>query len=239
MASPIMKRPNIPALVSLFVVALAAAGCSVNLDPSTEGDSGNTRFEYTGNGCLFGCGLDRHALQGSLVSITAHGGDAFVGATARLSGPAVGRIASQTQSCSTCDMDIEIEATQPGDAKLEIVDHAGKLLDSVTIHVRPAARIDVAVNGGARQADGVYEVKQRSQVKLGAKVFDAEGAELLFARHGVSHAYGDESVIKPDPTVVIGSTDVEDMIAGSHVGETTVRVSAPGAVNMVRFRVVP
>jgi hypothetical protein len=38
--------------------------------------------------------------------------------------------------------------------------------------------------------------------------------------------------------VVLGSTDVEDMRAGT-AGDTTVKVRAAGADQIVRFRVIP
>ena len=41
------------------------------------------------------------------------------------------------------------------------------------------------------------------------------------------------------PAVIIGSTDVEDMIAGNAPGDTTVTVKATGATKVVRFHIVP
>ncbi len=64
----------------------------------------------------------------------------------------------------------------------------------------------------------------------------ADGNEELFTKHGISHDYGDTSVVAPDPAIIIGSTDIEDMIAVSP-GDTTVKVYAPGAERVVRIHV--
>lgn len=85
----------------------------------------------------------------------------------------------------------------------------------------------------------VYEVKQGYKVKVAARVFDADGTELIFTQHGVAHVYGDRDLLEPDAAVVVGATDVEDMIAGSKTGETTVSLTAPGAATVVHFRIVP
>jgi hypothetical protein len=258
-----MLRSSFLPLASFAFVAVATAACSP-LGESTDGDNGTLRFEYTGGNCLFGCGLDRSALEGSLVSISARGGDGDVRKRARLVGADVGSISEQRESCScqstsgsssrsrgvepaerctsnetkSCSLNIDLETAQSGEAKLEITEPSGKVVDRVTIHVRPAARIDVDVKQGATERGGVYEVKNGFKVKVRSTVFDAEGGEAVFTRHGVSHDYGNKSILKPDSSVLVGSTDVEDMIA-SGLGETTVTVRAEGAEKLIRFRVVP
>jgi hypothetical protein len=250
--------------VLFAVVAVAAAGCSASLGDKTDGENGNLRFSYNGRGCLFGCGLDRSALQGSMVTITSEGGDPDVRPTARIVDPAVARVSSQRESCSctsqskssshsrsvdpgdtctstekkACSLSLDIETTQAGDPKLEIVDGAGSLIDRVTLHVRPAARIDVTVQQGATLVGGVYEVKKGFKVKLESRVFDVDGGEAVFARHGMSFDYADKSIVQPDSAVLVGSTEVEDMIAPG-AGDTTVTVKAPGAQKIVRLRVRP
>jgi hypothetical protein len=201
-------------------------------------------------------------VQGALAAVSISGSDGSVRMNARLAGAPVGRNSAQTESCSCgggaagtrsvepgstcgsqetrwCTMAVDIETNQIGDARLEIVDPAGKLIDSAPIHVHGAARIDLDVREGARRVGLVYEVKQGYKVKLAARVFDADGTALLFTKHGVAHVYGDRDLIMPDAAVLIGSSDVEDMIAGTRTGETTVTVTAPGASSVVRFRVVP
>lgn len=250
-------------LACLLLIALGAAACSAKLGEDSAGDNGTLRFQYSdGNGCLLGCSLDRSALQGSQVSISAKSSDADVRMTARLSDASVGRISSQSQSCSCrsssrsrsvtpnekctsvetreCSLAIDIETNRPGDATLEIYDTSDKVLDRVTMHVRPAARIDVDVRqGGKKIDDDQWEVREGFKVKLESSVFDEAGTEMIFARHGVSFDYADKSLVQPDSAVLVGSTDVEDMIAGSRAGDTSVTVKAAGTSKVVRFRVVP
>jgi hypothetical protein len=250
-------------LSALLVSALASVGCTFNTDltPETTGNEGKLQFQYVTSSCLLGCGIDHSVVQGALAAVSIKGSDGSVRMNARLVGAPVGRISAQTESCSceggggsrgiepgvacgaqetkSCTLAVDIETSQIGDAKLEIVDPTGKLIDSAPIHVHGAARIDLDVREGARQVGGAYEVKQGYKVKLAARVFDADGTELLFTKHGVAHVYGDRDLIKPDAAVIVGASDVEDMIAGSKTGETTVTVTAPGAASTVRFRVVP
>jgi hypothetical protein len=251
--------PRLAALSTILVVALSTAACAP-LGEKTEGEKGNVTFSYGGRGCTFGCGLDRSALQGSMVSITAEGGDPEVRKSARLLGTAVGRVSASTESCQcaasnksrsiepsatcvagetkSCRVAVDVETTDPGDDVLEIVDPSGKVFDRVAFHVRPAARIEVNVKEGGTLVGTTYEVKQGYKVKLESHVYDAAGAEAIFTKHGVSFDYADKNIVRPDSAVLIGSTDVEDMIS-DRPGETTVKVHAPGAENIVRFRVVP
>jgi hypothetical protein len=251
-------------LASFLLISLSTAGCSFKLGDKTDGEKGNLRFAYAGDGCIFGCGLDRTALQGSRVSVSVEGGDAKVRPTARIDDATVAHVSEQKESCSctsqsngksssqsvepnascasgetkSCTMSIEVETSGSGDAKLEITDPSGKTIDRVTLRVRPAARIEVEMKEGATRKGDVYEAKEGFKVKLRSKVYDADGAEAFFTKHGVSHEYADRNVMKPDSAVLIGSTDVEDMLA-SGTGETTVKVHAIGAEKVVRFRVVP
>jgi hypothetical protein len=85
------------------------------------------------------------------------------------------------------------------------VDSAGKVLDSVTLRVRPAARIDAVPSGGT-DVSGAHQVKRYSRVAIESRVYDAAGAELVFAKHGLSFDYADKSILRPDPTAILGST---------------------------------
>lgn len=259
-----MRLPLPLLLASFAVVSLSSAACSLELGDDTEGDEGAMHFSYGGDGCFFGCGLDRSALQGSMVTVSSKGGDPDVRATARIVGETMARISSQRESCwcssrstnesesrsieptatcassetKECNLSLEVETSQPGDPKLEVVDPSGGLIDRVTLHIRPAARIEADVNEGGTKNGDVYEVKRGFKVKVQSRVYDADDDEMIFVRHGVSFDYGDKAILKPDGEVLFGATDVEDMIA-TGTGETSVRVFAPGAEKVVRFRVVP
>lgn len=253
------------ALLSSFVLlSLSTAACNFKLGDKTEGDKGTMTFAYDGPGCLFGCGLDRSALQGSQVSLTAKGGDANVRQTARIAESSIARVSDQHESCScdsssgnqsksnsiepsakcasgetkSCNLAVDLETGDQGDAHLEIVDPTGALIDRVTVHVRPAARIDVKVNGSAVKEGEVVTLRNFDKVGLESHAFDANGDEALFTKHGISHDYGDTTILAPDDAVLFGSTNTEDMIA-KEPGDTTVKVYAPGASQLVRFHIVP
>ena len=244
-------------------LGLGTAACSVNLGDKTQGDKGTMSFSYDGPGCAFGCGLERSALQGSLVTVNATGGDANVAQTARISETSIARVSQQHESCTcdtssgntststsvdpgatcasgatkSCSLSADIETSAEGDAHLEVVDASGALIDSVTVHVRPAARIDVTVGATAVKDASPITARVGDKVKLETHAFDANGDETIFTKHGISHDYGDATVLGPDDSVLIGSTNVEDMIAKAP-GDTTVSVHAPGAEQLVRFHVV-
>jgi hypothetical protein len=261
-----MRFPSF--LLSSFVVTslallLGSAGCSLKLGDKTEGDQGVMSFSYDGPGCFFGCGLDRSALQGSLVSVTAKGGDPNVTQTARIAESSIARVSKQTPSCTcdsksgststsssiapgekctggatkTCTLSVEIETSDQGDAHLEIVGPSGALVDRVTVHVRPAARLDVSVGETAVKDDAPVTARVGDTVALETHAFDADGNEEIFTQHGISHDYGDKSILEPADDDLFGSTNVERMIA-RQPGDTTIKVHAPGAERVVRFHVV-
>jgi hypothetical protein len=248
-------------LASTVLLSLAVTGCSFDPHLDTTGDKGNLQFRYSS--CLLGCALDKNALQGSRISLSVSGGDPNTSLSARLAADAqIGTIAYQSQSCSCesssngstdsrtvtatdkctaaetkkCFVSVDIETTRVGDAKLEVIDASGKLVDSATLHIRPAARIDVTVQDRTPGAGGVYEVPQGAKLKVASRVLDADDNEMVFAQHGVSQVYADASIVGPDHSIILGSSDVEDAIAKAP-GETSLALRAAGAESIVRFRV--
>jgi hypothetical protein len=250
-------------LASFAAVALSSAACSIKIGDKTEGEKGAMSFAYSGPSCFFGCGLDRSALQGAQVSLTAKGGDPNVAQTARVAESSIARVSSQRQSCScdsgsggshdsrsvepsaqcrsgetkSCSLSVDLETMSAGDARLEVVDLHGTVIDSVVVHVRPAARIDISVNGKAFADGDVTTARVGDKLGLEAIPFDANGDRSLFTEHGISHDYGDTKIVGPDDSVLIGSTNTEDMVA-IQPGDTTVNVHAPGTERLVRFHVV-
>lgn len=234
-------RTLLAAAALALVSTLAAAGCAPATTTSTTfhttGEKGALTFKY--DSCFFGCGLDRPALQGSAVQIEVKGGTSAVLQTARLTGTAVGRIASQSYSCDggECKLEATIETTQHGDAKLEIVDETGGLVDGVVFHVKAAARIDVDVRGHEAGADGVFVVKQGEKLDVKSTVFDNDNTELIFDHHGVAQLYADKGIVGPDDDfMILGSSDVENAVANG-TGETTLSLRAVGSESIVKFRV--
>lgn len=248
----------------LALLALSTAACSIKIGDKTEGEKGAMSFAYDGPSCFFGCGLDRSALQGAEVSITAKGGDPEVSQTVRVAESTIARVSSQSETCScdsssggsstsrsietsakcssgetkSCSLSVGLETLAAGDARLEVMDFRGTVIDSVVVHVRPAARIDISVNGKAFADGDVTTARVGDKLGLEAVPFDASGDRALFTKHGISHDYGDTTIVGPDDAVLFGSTNTEDMVA-RQPGDTTVKVHAPGAERLVRFHVVP
>ena len=91
-----------------LLVATFTTGCFY--DPPSEpirlfgddspGQLGKARFEFSSSNCELGCGLDRTALQGSMVTVIVNGGDANRRPSARLASPELGKIAQQKEDCS-------------------------------------------------------------------------------------------------------------------------------------------
>lgn len=247
------------------VLSTFAIGCSIEpirLGDDSSGELGRARFEFQSSECTFGCSLDRPALAESMVTVIARVDDAAV-VSARLASGSLSRISRQSESCTcatasgstmnveptatcprgdtkSCQLSIDIETKATGDDRIEILEASGAVHDSVMLHVRAAARIELTVTSAdqpvAPGSDGVYVLKKGARVELASKVLAADGAEVVFTEHGVSHSYGDPTVLKPDTKVILGATDVEYMSTG-RAAETSVVVSAPGATTTARFRV--
>ena len=233
------------------VAALFTAGCSIDVStPDVEigdqsrGDLGKLRFEISSSDCLLGCALDKPALQGSLVTVIASNVAPDAHAKARLVGGGRSSIVDQRESCSderTCSLSVDIEVDDASDPKLEIVT-GNEVEDRVTVRVRSAARIETSVTAGDRpltpEGDGIYRVRPGEHIRLRSRVFTVDGTETVFTKHGVTHEYGNTKVVRSAGEAILGSTNVEDMIAVD-AGEATVLVNAVGAQSFARFRVGP
>lgn len=248
--------------LALTASTLALAGCDFHIGEDTAGETGKLRFEYSSNDCLFGCGLDKLALEGSKVTVVATGGEPGTRMSARLASGAFAKISDQRENCTcksdkatrlvdavesckvgetreSCSLAVDIETTGSGDAKLEIVDGAAKLTDRVTVKVRPAARINITARANGKDltaTDGAFDVKLGDALEIETDVLGADGGQMIFTEHGVHHAYGDEAVLRANKKELIGRTDVQSIVTG-RAGETTVTISAPGAQTVARFRV--
>lgn len=236
------------------VAALFGVGCSIDMntnDPDfalgdrSNGDLGKLRFEVSSSDCLLGCALDKPALQGSLVTVIASNIARDARLTARLAGGGRSAIVDQRESCTSsgdrpCSIAVDIEVDDAGDPKLELVDGKTDVEDRITIPVRPGARIETSVTANDRklvaEGDGIYRVRAGESIRLRSRVFTVDGAETMFTKHGVTHEYGNSKVVRSSGAELLGSTNVEDMIAVD-AGEASVLVNAVGAQSVVRFRV--
>jgi hypothetical protein len=150
--------------------------------------------------------------------------------------------------CDGCvSVSFDIETTSPGDGELEIFDGSGALIDRAPIHIRAAAKIDVEVRlAKARNepltpdSSGAFVVPAGASIELMSIVKDKDGRSMVFTKHGVSHAYSDTSILKPDllPNGMYpeGRTDVEPMLS-VRPGSATVTINAQGASRSVAFTV--
>ncbi len=258
-------------LAGLAAVALAAAGtsaCSMKLGDSTSGDLGRVDFSY-GASCFFGCSLDRPVLVGASERIDLTGPGDAQGVTAVSAEPAIaGFNLKRTCSCEksssnsaegmstdaqgqcpdgftkTCDNAVDMQALGAGDAKLELFDPQGQLLDRVTVHVRRASSVQFEQSkNGLQDSQPINQlvVKSGDTVTLSAKLLADDGQQLI-ARHAVSWGSDNTSVagfptytlLTPDS--VEGSThDQSDWVTvkGVQPGSTQISVKVAGLVQAV------
>ena len=220
-----------------FFACLAVVALATGCDTTTSGSKGVESFSFQSSQCaIFSCGLDNAALQGSRVTIQATGGDPALRPTANLASAKLGAVASQSETCScqvgsdenttrpidptatcqssetkSCILTIDVDTTAAGDDTLEIHEPNGALRDSITLHVHPAARIDIQLSTASDDANiaaagGVYTVHAGANLILHSSVYDGAGKQLVFSEHGVSFAYGDKTLLAPTANLIGGAT---------------------------------
>jgi hypothetical protein len=157
---------KISSLVSLLALSALFAGCA--LGDSTRGDEGRVDFSY-GATCFFGCGTDQPVLSASSerIDVTGPGNDEGVSGISL--DPAIAEL-SVRRSCycehhsgnseasasslpasgvcdagfdKLCDNALDLVTHAAGDVKIELHDSSGSLIDSTTLHVRSADRIEL------------------------------------------------------------------------------------------------
>ncbi len=236
-----MQRPFHFFLVA-FSSLCAACAPSCEIKNQSQGDMGNASFQYSGT-CFLDCSLDSPALAGSKVTVVASADRAKGVTFARVTPDGLGKITGSTPSCDTsCALSIDIETAHAGEGAVEVLDAKGSVVDRTPFHVHDAARIDLSVEDDDSHADisakgDTYEIAPGRRIGLRSRVFDAGGTSLVWTEHGLAHAYADRTILAPNEAVIVGSTDVEDMVAVG-AGETTVTVRAGSASATAKFRVV-
>jgi hypothetical protein len=72
-----------------------------------------------------------------------------------------------------------------------------RVVDLSSFRVRPAARLETFVTSGASiAASGVYEAKRGAEIALSTRVFGSDGKDLMIGCRGLSHEYGEQSVLR-------------------------------------------
>lgn len=230
--------------LSLFAAAaLLAAGtsaCGTQLGESTAGELGRIDFSY-GASCFFGCSMDRPVLVGARERVDVTGAGNAQGVTAASSDPSVVEFNLQ-RSCScerssdnsgegmstdaqgrcpdefkkVCTNAVDMHALAKGDAKLELFDAQGQLIDRVGVHVRPArsVRFKQSTNGlqDSRPVDHLV-VNSGGTVTLSAELLDADGRQLI-ARHGVTWSSDDAGVAGFPVYSILTRDSVDDSVEG-------------------------
>lgn len=207
---------------SLALTALAALGVAAGCDPfpndSTVGDEGRLEFSYASQ-CFLDCSLDSAIAVGSTELVTFDG--RAEGLSFSSSDGAILGFHHKMDSCScerssgsdaegygpippdgqcaegftlTCNVYVEAEAHAEGDAKLEIWDESGALVDRVTVHARipRSATVKRYENEDWVDSDKVAGTAA-SEALVGVVFRDAAGNPLLSSQ-GVSWQSADPKI---------------------------------------------
>lgn len=252
-----MSRRFLSGLFAAALVAVGTSACSAQLGESTAGELGRVDFSY-GASCFFGCSMDRPVLIGAAERVDVTGDGDAQGVTAVSTAPTIATF-NLKRSCAceqssgnsatgmtvdahggcpdgftkSCDNAIDMQALAAGDAKLELLDPQGKLLDRVTVHVRKASSVHFE-----RSTDGLQDARPIDQlvlksgetVTLSAKLLDADGKPLI-ARDAVDWGSQDASVAG-FPVYQILTPDMVDDSAQGHSDWVTVKGGQPGTTSI-------
>ena len=249
-------------------LAAGTSACSTQLGESTSGELGRVDFSY-GASCFFGCSMDRPVLIGADERVDVTGDGDAPGVSAKSTDPGVvtfklrrscacgkssgssaeGMSTDAQGNCpasytKTCDNAVDMQTVAAGDAKLELYDAGGQLIDRVGVHVRPAKSLRFEQQqSGSDQGTPIdqLEVPAGGTATLSAKLFDADGQPLI-ARHAVTWTSQDPGVagfpsysfFKTSP-VDDTATDQSDWISvqGVQPGTTSITVQVSGLVQAV------
>ncbi len=256
-----MKRIKLPLMAFALSLGLVT-GCNPELGDQTKGELGNVEFSYH-ESCFFGCSLDQPVLRGSTerISVTGPGNQSDVVASSsapeiasfsssrfcdceRSAGnEAEGYSASPDTTCQSgfqlvCDNYFAVKTGTVGDAKIELRDATGNLIDRTTVHVRDAHEIRfgrIPAAGGEAEEIATLELAAGESAELIAHPYADDGAQLL-GEHGfvwqvadpavAGFDYFDESVAAkaPDDARIVHVRAVAS-------GQTTLSVGAGGAAS--------
>lgn len=215
--------------LAIALVLAAAAGCSIDLGSSTEGERGRAQFSYSGS-CLFGCAIDHPVMAGASarISIQALEGKDLPEVNGQSSDPAVLAVTTEhgfsccksSSSESTCSSAkrgdtcpdgftmtisqwMNVTAGRAGTARVSIVDAAGGLVDSIQIEVADAA--SATLKSGESTLDRV-DLTVGTSATLQAELHDKSGrpleasSGLRFTTSDITVAsFDDPSFIFADP----------------------------------------
>jgi hypothetical protein len=195
----IAKRP-----FTLLSTILLLTGCDVQLGKQTRGELGRVSFQYDGNGCFWGCGLDTPMMRGTVERLVA----TMPSATGTVSLSATpGNLAQVTDGASSLGDHgeayrvVDVSAVDVGDIQLSVTGKDGRLVDRVTASIRDAARLSAqwakqAASHGPDTDDWSSSptVPLSGDVYLRLSAYDATGRQLQASR-GMTVKVSDERIV--------------------------------------------
>ena len=239
-------------------VALAATGCEKKETVAGQiGELGRVEFTYS-RSCFFGCLVAQPLLAGTRETMRVKGEAANApGISVRSDEESVVEVALERQcycerkdttgridvaldgACDepwrmTCENTIHVGAQQAGDAKVELLEEGGSVIDRITVYVREAARARFfgTLPGALGEEDGdSFSLEADSRLDLRLELYDEDGLELL-APEGVSWRVADPEVATFNAFLIGAGEEVvagRDIVVETHAaGETTVEIDVPG-----------
>ena len=145
-----MRVAGLILVAALAVLSMLASGCLSR----TEGKLGHASFSY--EECLFGCAVGDNALAAggasAVIQLQLESGYSFT--QIRSTVPSVAQFSLGT------GLTIDVSAGAPGATQLELIDGAGRLVDSVTVTVKPTATLAIT-KGWSGSAPLVLEGSQQ------------------------------------------------------------------------------
>ena len=238
-----MNMKKLP-LASLLALGALSSACSVG--DSTRGDLGRVDFSY-GASCFFGCGTDQPVLSESSERIDVTGPGNAEGVSAISLDPATAEIAVR-RSCGcekqisaseaegttlpesgvcpegfdeVCDNAFDLTTHAAGNVKIELRDAAGDLVDSTTLHVRSADRLELTQlqEGTADETPvSALEVPLGESVELRATAYASD--EKLLGADGFAWKSAEPSI------AAVHSGSPVASVTAKAAGSTTITVVA-------------
>jgi hypothetical protein len=186
-------------VVSCLIVLPLAAGCSIKLGDTTDGQSGKATFAYEGQSCFFGCAVERSIMVGSSEPISIKGKDGSLPAVSiEVENTEIARVTDTSHSCCTKTQNSEacttasdetpcqsgqertsslrLQALHPGSTKL-VLRRDGDVYDQIPISVASPARIEVKTAGSPDGASSIV-LQIGHMYGVSARAFGADGQEL-------------------------------------------------------------
>lgn len=248
-------------------VALAATGCEKRETVNGQlGELGRVELTYA-RSCFFGCLIAQPLLAGTRETMRVKGqaGNA-PGISVRSDDESIVEVALERQcyceredttgridvaldgKCEepwhmTCENMILVGAGEAGDAKVELLEEDGALLDRITVRVEEAARarfFGTLPDALGEEDSDAFSLAADSRLELRLELYDEDGIELL-APEGVTWRVADPEVATLNAFLIGAGEEISagrDIVVETHAaGETTVEIEVPGLTAAIAIEV--